>query len=328
MADFALIVSQVDKPDTEVKVNFFLRLIKWLQNIFKPKKQPAIFKMKLFEDLNGYVIDLPDLKTGMKKLNKVNYEYISKVKEDNDICAFITYEDSGGLNDLKTISKKKFSCKYLYRALIVDLLYEIYNHKGIDISQLDIVITQGTDNKALFAMISLLASYIKCITILSTTGEDISEEVNDIFEQTGLSIGISSNNMSCIKNANIIINLGGLEEIIATNHINSKAIIINYDNSEMNTYHNESVIINGLKFNLSHVLCDKINNLCYEFFTREELAEMIIISKMGALDKLDSIIYDPKLMKNLSNEFRKNNFSISGFMGRRNILSVKDIKVN
>ena len=219
----------------------------------------------------------------------------------------------------KDISNQ-FTGRLLFKALISNILDEIYSKRGFRIKDLDMAIVQGKSTEELFLYIRLLASSIKYLTILSEDNESIEKQVEDFYEETGLSMRVTHDCRSGFKGVNFILNLG---DLLPSMKLSSQAVVLNYGDSSCNRAFGENIIINGIEVKLPSEMAAKLGKNVLDYYTQLELAEMMLYKKVDI--HIEDVSIDTA--EKISKEFTKRAFSISGFVGRRNVLKTRDIKV-
>jgi hypothetical protein len=213
-----------------------------------------------------------------------------------------------------------FTGRLLFKSLITNILIEIYSRRDCRIKDLDMAVVQGKNTEELFAYIRLLAASIKYLTIFSEDKEGIEKQIEDFYEETGLSMRVTQDIKSCFKGINFILSLGELQSGMK---LSSKAIVVNYGDTDCSNIFGENIVINGIEVKLPNGIASKLGRNVIEQYTQLELAEIILCSK------LEIIMGDvsTEICEKLSREFSRQAFEISSFIGRRGILKKSDFNV-
>ena len=330
MSDFALIIYPEQKQEElpEGKFSMYIgRIIEKICGMLKTNEPEDKFEaVELYDNLKAYIIKLPfSLGDIGKPSNNIKIgRFLSKACTQLNIkncilpwAAQATCGFEGGISN-------PFKGMHLYKALLISVLDEIYTKRGIKISELDIVIVQGESCEELFSLIRVLTPFAKYLTVLVNDSEAVEHEINRVYTDTGLSVMTTGNLKSGCKNADLIINLGGLRE--SSSGIRPKAIVLNYDKSGVCNISGEYVLINGIEVSMHEETLAKIGELACEHFSKLELAEIILSHKANMEDRIIANCMDFESMCGLSSEFKKTGCRITGFKGRHNIFKAEDIK--
>jgi len=105
------------------------------------------------------------------------------------------------------VLKILFFGRFLYKALLVNILKLISEKKGKDIRELDVAIIHGNDYTFLHSYIKILSSILKFLTIITHEKESIENMTDNIFEETGLAVRVTDNLAGGMKDAEAVINL-------------------------------------------------------------------------------------------------------------------------
>lgn len=243
-------------------------------------------------------------------------EYCASNKIDVVIYSKLLLERNIFLGNVAT----PFIGRLLFKSLVSNILNEIYSKRGFRINDLDMAIVHGKSDEELFTYIRLLAPYIKYLTIISDDKEGIEKQVEDFYEETGLSIRVTRDIKSGFRGIDFILSIGDLQPGMK---IGTRAVILNYGDSGCSNIVGENIIINGIELRLPGTITTKLGKNVLENFTQLELAEIILCNKLDIpIDEISDKTYEI-----LSKEFTAQAFTISGFEGRHNILKASDIKV-
>jgi len=330
MSDFALVIYPEQKQEELPEGKFgkyFEGLMEIMHSMLKISEPEEEFEaVELYDNLKAYLIELPfnPVDTGKScnssKIGRFISKACAKVNMANcilprgipEICGF-----DGGI-------RNSFTGRYLYKALLISILDEIYTKRGTKISELDIAIVEGESGDELFSIITSLTPLVKYLTVLVNDNEAVEREINRIYTDTGLSVMMTGNLKSGCKNADLIINLGGIREAISG--IKPKAVVLNYDNSGACNILGEYVLINGIEVSLPEETLARIGGLACKHFSKLELAEIILSHRVNMEDKIIANCMDFESMSGLSREFKKTGCRVTGFKGRHNIFKAEDIK--
>lgn len=210
--------------------------------------------------------------------------------------------------------------KVLFKSLLVDILEEICTARSIKISDPDIVFVSEASCPELYTYLSLLSPLVKYVTLITRDRNTVEEDINRIFEDTGLSIGVTTDFRSGLRNADIIINLCGLKECAAL-RLKNKAVLINLEGVKITGVTGQNTVINGVEISLPHKLVHEIGREMLDFFSTEEIAEAILSAESE--DWTDSS--GTGFVKGMSQSFKRMGCRITGFLGQYNRIRISDI---
>lgn len=346
MADFALVIYEEkikkEKPDKVFNKSFVQRLLLNLMEMlfkigfFKSRFGTRLFyyskkkdfiagiqKTKLFDNVNVWIIKLPFTAERFLMFNKSFFNsYVMKVCSDtgNANCFMPTGTgDNMGTGACSGIIPVRSA---IFKALVVPILDEIYVKSGMGINTLDIVIIPSESCEELYTMIELLEPYIKYITIASSDNYSLDAKLFEIFADSGLSISVSSDYKNILKSANLIINMQD-SGIISKYRLNNRSLVINYGDACTGKIQGENAIINGIEYNFRDDIPERLGPDVSRLFSRKELTEIIMAHRLELLseNKLDHI-----LAKKIMEGFKKDSCMITGFIGRRGILKIRNVQ--
>ncbi|KNY27152.1 hypothetical protein [Pseudobacteroides cellulosolvens] len=172
--------------------------------------------------------------------------------------------------------KKCFNGKILYRVLLANIINKICYIKDLDINSIEISIISGNDKAELLQIVKLLSSFIKFVTII-TKDMCINKEVEEIFYETGTSIGISGDYSNTLKRADIIINLGDAEEFKC--FIKEKVVVLNYGKAA--DFYKKVWVINDIKVELPLNVAFMLDDSLLKLYKVNEIAEILVMHKAG-----------------------------------------------
>ncbi|MCX7841908.1 MAG: hypothetical protein N2489_02390 [Clostridia bacterium] len=317
MGNFSLIVYKKESARPSL-------LSKVLESFKKERFEDYTQEISLSENCKGFLVTLP---YGYEKLHELRKgeilrfkNYMDSLVRDKSLENVILTEKLEHLDWLKDFKGQKYNGQTLYQALLVYILIEIFSGRGIKIGGLDIAVVHGQNNRVLFEIVGMLASDIKYLTVISDRKQELEEEMERIYSDTGLSVGITEDCRSGLKNADVIINLGNLGGMGINSRINPKALIINFCQVDSDKAFAENTIINSVEIKFPKSGAGETKEIAGEFFGSLQLAEIILMHKISG-EAQNSVL------KKLAHEFRKDGYAISGFVGRRTLIKTKGIMV-
>lgn len=329
MANFALILCKKASVGDRKEIGFFKLLWEKLRVAYKkPKVEECIRKIELYEGVTCSLLELP---YSLEELADVNVKKITGLIS----AFFMNYAVTSCLLPRKILDTCKielpeamiFKGGFLFKSLLVNIIDEIYEKRGIKIENLDIAIVQGKEEVELLSVIRILSPSVKYINILVKDRECIRAEIDRVFDDCGLSIGVTCDCKSAIKGADLVINLGNLKSFASSIRVNAKPVVINYGGPDHSDVLSNGTFINGITVKLPDKIASRFADEVFDYYSGLELAELIIAHRLfggGAdLTKTDRL----KTMEEIGKEFTNEGYLISGFVGRRNIMKIRDIEL-
>jgi len=320
-------------PISKEKDNLIKRVFDFIKRKFrkvaienKESEKDDDFEVKKIEINDNTTIFMAKLPYTAEKVqnraSKIN-EFAYNLINENNIKTCILSEELNKKVKFEWSSNLIFNGQFLYKALIINLLEEICTNNSIKISDLDITIIHGKNDEELFPILRLLSPRAKYMTIITERKGELEGEINYIYDETGLSVSLTTDLKAALKNAYVVINLDQLSDIHNLK-FNSKAVIINYNNSYSVKSMSENTLINGIELNFPVKLLQKLDKDIFKNFNKNELAETILLHKTD-YDKAKDVLYKQEIFFKISNEFKRDGFKITGFRGRHNLLRIDDI---
>ncbi|HHW30325.1 MAG TPA: hypothetical protein GXX20_01420 [Clostridiaceae bacterium] len=321
-----------DKTDNSKARNFkpwFLRIL--MQKIFrivnKTKNSREIKIVDLFDDENINILSvlLPfEIKDLEKKAETIKNK-ISGICSTNKIDkCIIPIGSAEKFIDEGNYLFQAFSGKILFKSLLVLIIEEICRRKEMMINEADISIVHGNNAGELITFTRILSPYIRYLTLVTGFSNEIEDEIDKLYAESGLAISITSDINRGIKNKDIVINLGSMERKNLDSKINQNAWIINYGSQDINKSNSKNIIINGIKINLTENIKRKTEdiknmNLLYE---SSHIAEALIYYKLQKYEAGLSFQDDNELYDNMAREFIRMGFKIEGLIGRHGLVDL------
>lgn len=299
-----------------------------MQQLFKIVKKTNISKeiqeIKLFddEDVNIISILLPftikDLERKAEAIKNKISEICSANKIDKCIIPAGISEKLIGDGGLFQV----FSGETLFKSLLLLIIEEICKRKELMVNEADISVVQGNCAEELITFARILSPHIKYLTLITEFSNEIENEIDNLYAESGLSVSITSDISGGIRDKDIVINLGNMDKSALESRINQKAWIINYGNNDINKSSSRNIIINGVKINFPENIKKRIEDVknVELFYESSQIAEACIYYKLLKSTAGLSFHDHNKLYEDVAREFTKNGFKISGLIGRHGLV--------
>ncbi len=325
MGNFALVSYDVDDRPQK---NFINKLSHLLSRKNKKIKQQQLKFSDL--DLNCYLIQLPYSLTDIKefsdrKSRKLEEQLIQVCSEAN--IQEIIYPGNLmrlGIFNITSI----YTGKYIYESLLLRILNEIFTLRGIKLSNLDIAFIHGDNYQELYSLVWFLSPFIKYLTIVTEDKDIIMNELEKLCEDTGLSVRLTNDLKNGLADCDVVINLLNLTDFNNATRIKTKAIVINYNGSDIGKLFEKNEMINGIEIKIPDKIKSIIPEHVQKLYTSAELSEIVLIHKEEHGGFLTSGSYKLEALISLDREFERLGFKINGFVGRHGFLNRENISIS
>jgi len=181
--------------------------------------------------------------------------------------------------------RNRFTGNLIFHAMMTDIIQEISIKTGKNLPLMEIVIMQGNNVEEVKSALRILSSKVKYITVATKNKSGIENVLDEIYNDTGLAIGLTGDYNAAFRNADVIINFDS--KLFVNSKI--KGYILDYYSSGDVPYDRKKYIAtSSLNVGLPRGFPALSNNDIFKFYTFREFAELIL---MHALD-LESLNYD------------------------------------
>lgn len=338
MKKFALLLCCTKNEQDMPKKGLFATWITGLKEFFRSLRKEKFFNgalktIQVNEKLEISLITLPYTLAELwkirsrRRIRQIN-EFLYDAHREQGFACCIVPKCIAEIHSFENCICSPFTGEYIYRCLLGSILEDIFTKRGINIWDLDIVLVQGERRESLYAVIELLSPVVRFLTVVSDERDQIEEEAGESFLDSGLSVIITSDWRSALKNADVIINLKEEKEIASIIKTKKGSVLINISGLKASAIHCESALIQGLHVGIPQSLCDELDSNVWNFLEPCELAEAIITIGLGLEEQVIQQEFPQfELMKKVSKEFKKGGYRLTGFAGRHNTLYASDIAI-
>ncbi|HEX9060944.1 MAG TPA: hypothetical protein VF941_12250 [Clostridia bacterium] len=311
-------------------------IIRFIKGIFIKDSDDSIKPEKSCPETKGFFLKR-DLLLGDVELLSLSLPYTLKEiieldeKKQNKINSFIenTVSDNASKYVMIPPAVRGVQCfseflskspgEKLKKALIPDLLDLIYKKRGVKLGEMEVVIISGGNYEDLSYVLKEMSTELRYVTVISNDPESIKDILDQVYEEAGLSIGVTASCETLIKRADIIINLGSLDGS-AINARNNKALILNCGPlfSEGRSFIG-NLVVNGIEIRLPEEIENKVSKEVRLLHDSCSLADAVIslmvLEDGGNMD----------LLQNMALYFRKEGYNIKGILGRHAKIKICDL---
>lgn len=276
----------------------------------------------LSEDMNVWIIKLPFTIDRLSCFNSSGIKsFIRKYCLEKGITACFMPARAAAEASYAEYSTNHEAGQIIYKSYLEHILRDIYQSNGIRLGALDTVIVAGQDRQELFHIVRRLEPHFKYMTVAVPNNSDVDDELALISDESGLTINICSEWKSVLKNADLIINLAGAAAL-SKFRLNSRALVINYNNETGSRMQGENTVINGIEFSLSPEVSAILGTEVLRSFSKKELADVVIGLRIG---RYSGQTQDDACCAGILEEFKKCGCNITGYTGRRGIIKAENI---
>ncbi|HHW49445.1 MAG TPA: hypothetical protein GXX14_12635 [Clostridiaceae bacterium] len=328
MSNIALVISEKEESSKFVNSKFARRTFRhFLYFARKNKLAESVREINMYENLNLYIIRLPFSLTELGFVNKNKIaRFIKDECEKREIKSLIIPDEIYNTCVIDGYAQNPFGGKYLYKCLLVNILDDIYLKRGIKIGDLDIVVIKGENDGELYSVVRQLSPLVKYLSILTDSKDGIQHEIDGIFGDYGLSIGISEDFSLAARDADLIINLRNSFDTVKNMKVNPGAVIINYGGKDAVRFFDKGTLINEIEVGLPKKDFLWVDTSISRFFNNVQIAEIVLSHKTGLEDMVSAGIIDCSAAEKISKEFVISGFRISNYIGRYGIIRTGDIR--
>ncbi|MCR4435189.1 MAG: hypothetical protein QHH06_07595 [Clostridiales bacterium] len=331
MSDFALVICPRENPEL-LKKDFFQKIFSSIFHLLKKKPEPAGLtrKVEIDENLGVYVITLPYTINQLKKLKEKKLKATGMLI--SGICVQNRAEDCFLPQQVRDIclfegcKYNPYKGKFLYRSLLPNLLSQISHKRGMKTGDVDIAVVQGESHEELNAVLWLISPHIKYVTVVVNDKKAVETMLEQLYSETGLSVGVTEDYAAGMKDADFIINLGGLRSSPPYPKMAPSAVVLNCGERDITDLPSNNIIVNGIQVNLPSNILFQFDKGIYEYFSKQELSEILLLHRLGIRQETPGIYGSHEAMRKISEEFVKCGFKVTGFAGRHGYLKMEDME--
>lgn len=312
-----------NQPQVET-AGFFVRLAERIRGIFlEVKAENLIEAVVLSDDITANKVKMPCSLSRFLEGNAECSRIFRGIPEDGRWG--IPFVPQQIPDEKLPAGISKNDGKQLFKAMMVSVLRNIFDERGIKICDLDITIIHGTDRRALNNCINMLSPLVRYLTVTGQDMNAIESDIDEIYTETGLSVGLSSDPRRAVKNADVVINLGNLDDVFRSGRINTGAVILNYGTSDLCTQMWGGVLINCIETRLPASLAARLGKRIIEDYGATQLAELLLFQRLMQVGRNgEENIHTLGL---LESEYYAIGCTMSGLTGRHSIIDKREIKL-
>jgi hypothetical protein len=327
MTKLALLTIKDHQESSKSILDFLKRLLQQAYRIIKKPRPDRYIKEIDFDTDSGFnLISLSlqysarDFENKGEKLFKAIASFFEGHKIDicmvpSELCNFIPKDQ-----DIFYC----FSGTTVYKSLLVLIIKEICDRNHLNMNEMDIAIVQGDKKEEVLTFAKLLSPYVRYLTLITHEGHCIEEEINNIYAESGLSIGVTNDIKGGIKNRDFVVNLGNLKSSHLDIKYDANTWIINYGDEEINKSICKNTIINGVEVSFPKNINTKIMDIedIGNSYSKLQITEAYLFLKLNKGNTYRFDIDSVNIYESIAQEFKKDGFKIIGFKGRHGIVQV------
>lgn len=215
---------------------------------------------------------------------------------------------------LRSCGKSGFTGKIVYTVLAENIIKDICAKKGLGISEVDIVVIQGEDDVLPYTVIKLLSPSVKFITLVTKHKELMEKKVEQVCDETGLSVRITNDVESVLKSCDFVINYGNIKGSSIKNFVNSNATVINYGELEDTLLGMKDRVVNGIEIGLGNKYLQGFKKEIFSFYNPIEIADTVLANKSDiAINNLYDLV-DYIIIDKFKRHFKEDGFFVKGYL--------------
>lgn len=316
MKNLALIYFTVYEEKDNKRISF-INIFKNLKKIFAIRKNPVSIKNLVVDSsYTVYTVKLSYTLNELKKAGRFTRRKISKhiikMCKENSIDKCIIPNDLPFPLDI--CEKSHFTGKIIYTVMAVDIIEHILKLKELDIRDVDIAIIQGGNEVLPCILIKLLSPVVKFITLVTKDKELVEKNIEEVCDETGLSVRITNDATGVLVSSDIVINYGDLKSYGIKKKVVSNAIIINYGELDEDRLGHENDVMNRINIGLGDKYRNCFEDSVFKSYSSSEIAEIIMINKTNfTINKLEDLT-DYKIIDELIKYIKEEGFYIKDYL--------------
>lgn len=315
MKNIALIYFTVYEEKNHKRVSL-ISILRKLKKIFAIRINPvSLKKLEVDSSLTIHAVKLPYTLNELKKSGRFTRNKISKClikicKEDSIDKCIVPHDLPFPLD---ICEKSHFTGKIVYTVMAMNILEHILKLKELDIRGVDIAIIQG-DNKVLpCVIIKLLSPIVKFITLVTKEKELVEKNIEEVCDETGLSVRITNDVESVMVSSDIVINYADLKSFGIKKKVVSNAIIINYGELDEDRLRHRNDVINRVDIGLGDKYTDYFEDNVFKSYSSSEIAEIVLINKINITINNLGDLTDYKIIDKLIKYIKEEGFYIKDY---------------
>jgi len=273
-----------------------------------------------------YAIMLPFSEENLKNFNrKVLLNFLKDLCREKSSSGFFFPDNLKGIfnetgYDFHMESGKnypdKINKRLLLKALLPEVLNEIYKPGENILGNLDTLILPGENEKELFECIKQLEPELKFVSIATKGGKELPADIKEYTEENGLSVGIVSDVAEAVGKSDLIISFID-PSLVKNEKLKNGSFFINLNSINADGLRGNGTVINGFTFRFPEKFFRNMPAALLEFFSKDDLTELIfrrlVQGEINSIEHFDEHI----CLEIIQKKFRETGCRITGFFGRR-----------
>lgn len=223
---------------------------------------------------------------------------------------------TGYFNSRKSF--KIFNGDKLFVLYIEEILKTVCKLLEVRMAHLRVGLIVDGINAGIISIITRLSEGIRFLSLLSLECSNLSKIVDNIYQDTGLVVRLSSINRDLLKDCNVIINFSKDSKFVNSCRIPDNSVIINYGSVVLKKNF-RGIIINDL-----NMYNNKTSIKCYPWSKHLSFCEALLGLKGEDTD--DSFDLD-RLQSSYINELKGLGYRIAGFIGRNGNINMSEFDI-
>jgi len=208
--------------------------------------------------------------------------------------------------------------KGFLRIMLYDTASRCLERMGIKMAELLIIAGSVTSEREIANIASILARLVKFAVIYKGRVEDIDE----ISAETGMPAMLSSSLEKAAKEADLVVDLGGIGDAARTLKFKKSAVIFNFSQDILNDMNTECTVINGIKAGLPVRFYSSEAKGFFKHFDVQAIARLSLQYCANSI-RIPSNFSNIESVSQFNRIFKSEGFEIAGYYGRHGIL--KDV---
>jgi hypothetical protein len=275
----------------------------------------------VYDNVRCYSITLPCDKKGTPAVNIKKFEkFLDKFNSENNIISYVVPESLGESIKLEGRFQSEYARKLVFKSLINIVIDKAFACEGNGNQSPGVCIAQGDNEVELYELIRFLSNTVKFFTVLTPEKNSIEKGINEIYDECGLSIAVTDDLRSALKDCSVLINLGKLNELCISKAYGKNNLVINLGTISSYKIPDSCRVINGINIGMPVHIRHMFSKAVYNSYSESQIAHILLFQRVEAVRAQRGEMTGSELLGKTEQEFKRAGLSISSFEGLHGII--------
>lgn len=328
MTEVIFIVFDQEKSNTE---NRKKRLKDWIRTVMKRKGEPLHETEVVTGSVKTIFVMMPFSQQAAVSSSKRRFFHLLEDLQRNHPGCIVYVPKSFNTRDADnaafryvTVLKVSLAPINIMKANLPEILDYLCSRKKAKPGDLNVIVLPGGNMEELFELVKYIAPSLRYVTAVIDDRESTQSLADDIYNEFGLPVGLSSDIKNSIKKADVVISLKSREAFDKIYRTGRRSAVIDLTGNVVVDKIEGGTAIRGVEVLLPQELETAIPALALKTYGRSAIAE--IITMLNAGFEPGSMVNRSEDIKKIKAAFVKIGFSINAVIGRHNIVMIGNIE--